>query len=159
MKHETHIPTQQAETEENVRVPRPHEDSRRPQGDQAPTPSRTQETGRLTFPKHLRLRKRRDFLSIQKEGRRLVGRRICVDYRISPSGLTRIGITASSRFGNAPERSRFKRLIREVFRKNCLYVPSDLEFNVIPRQKAKGASEEEIRFEFLFLVDSLAKAH
>ncbi len=155
MKHETHIPAQQIEAEEDVRVPCPHEDSRGAQSDQTPSPSWPQKTGRLTFSKQSRLRKRREFVRLQKEGQRLVGKHTCVDYRFALSESPRLGITASSRFGNAPERSRFKRLVREVFRKNLPHFPSSIELNVIPRQKAKGASEEDIRSELLTIMNSV----
>ncbi|HAB99038.1 MAG TPA: ribonuclease P protein component [Parachlamydiales bacterium] len=163
MRHETHIPAQQTKTEEDTRIPRPHEDSRRPQGHQAPSSSRPQETGclklprGLSFPKEVRLRKRHEFLALQKRGQRAVGKRICLDYQLASSDMPRLGITASSKYGNAPERSRFKRLVREVFRKHFTLFPPHIQINVLPRQRAKEASEEEIRLELFSLIHSIAK--
>lgn len=161
MRHETHIPAQQNKTEKDTRVSSPYEDSRGTQSDQAPPPGRTQEPSSLTavftqfFPKHLRLRKRQDFLSLQKNGRRLVGKLLCVDYQPSSTKTARLGITAPSRYGNSPERNRFKRLVREVFRKNLCHIPSDFEFSVAPRQRAKKASEADIRQELLDILCSI----
>jgi ribonuclease P protein component len=163
MRHETHIPAQQIKTEENIRIPCPHEDARGPQGDQTPPPSRSQKPGclilpeRLGLPKSVRLRKRQEFLVLQKRGQRLVGKQICLDYLLVSSESPRLGITASSKYGNAPERSRFKRLIREVFRKNFPLLPSGLQLNILPRQRAKGATEEQIRSEFLSLIRTALK--
>lgn len=69
--------------------------------------------------------------------------------------MARLGITAPSRYGNAPERNRFKRLVREVFRKNLCHIPSDFEFSVAPRQRAKKASEDDIRQELLDILCSI----
>lgn len=157
MRHETHIPAQQNQAQENVWIPRPHEDSRRPQGDPPPPSGRPQKLSRLTYPKRYRLRKRSDFLHLQKKGQRLVGKRLCIDYRPAESAFSRLGITASSRYGDAPERSRFKRLVREAFRKSSSFFPSPIDLNVIPRQRAKGASAEEIRLELVALIRSAAK--
>jgi ribonuclease P protein component, eubacterial len=163
MRHETHIPAQQTKAEEDTWIPRSHEDTRRPQGDQAPPPSGSQEPSclvlprRLGLPKSVRLRKRQEFLALQKRGQRLVGKQICLDYLLASSAPPRLGITASSKYGNAPERSRFKRLVREAFRKNFPLLPPGLQLNVLPRQRAKGATEEQIRLEFLSLIKGALK--
>lgn len=157
MRHETHIPAQQTEAEEDIWIPRPHEDSRRPQGDQKTATSRPQEARRLNFPKAVRLRKRQEFLALQKRGRRIVGKQICIDYQMASSETPRLGITASSKYGDAPERNRFKRLVREVFRKHFALFPPHIQLNVLPRQRAKEATEEGIRIELLSLVRSALK--
>ncbi len=92
----------------------------------------------------MRLRSRRDFQRVAKEGKRLVGRYLCIDYR--PAKLLKLGISASTRYGSAPERNRFKRLIREAFRLTYAALPS-YELNVIPRQCAKEAKCGEIMAE------------
>src|SRR5437660_1044190 len=119
--HETDLPTQQTPPQKNHRVPRPHENSRRPQGDQSPPPPRPQETGSLNFTKNMRLRSRKEFQGVVKQGDRRVGRFLCIDCR--PAKLLKLGISASSRYGSAPERNRFKRLVREAFRKNYASLP------------------------------------
>lgn len=157
MRHETHIPAQQTEAEKDIWIPRPHEDSRRPQGDQTAPSSRPQEARCLKFPKAVRLRKRQEFLTLQKRGQRLVGRQICLDYQMASSKIPQLGITASSKYGNAPERNRFKRLVREVFRKHFTLFPPHMQLNVVARQRAKKATEETIRLELLSLVRQAVK--
>lgn len=75
-----------------------------------------------------------------------MGHFLCADYREAKQA--RLGITASRRFGNAPERNRFKRLVREAFRQNRSILPS-LEIHVIPRQMAKKAKLHHIAEELL----------
>lgn len=102
----------------------------------------------MKFPKEARLLKRGEFLRMGK-GQRRVGSLLCVDCR--PAGKARLGITASSRYGDAHERNRFKRLVREAFRTNQHLLPK-FELNVTPRQHAKGATYGQIRDELLKII-------
>jgi ribonuclease P protein component len=99
-----------------------------------------------TFSKEQRLLKRWDYKRLSREGRRLVGDRIRVDLARG-SGKTRLGITASTHYGNAPERNRFKRLVREAFRLSLPDLPVGVDLNVTPRKLAKTATLAEIRTE------------
>lgn len=147
--HETNLPTEQTPTQEDNRLSRPYENSRRPQSDQPQTKSWPQKTGRLILSKRMRLRSREEFQKVIKAGKRLVGRHICVDCR--PSNTPRLGISASTRYGSSPERSRFKRLVREAFRRNYMSLPS-FDLNVIPRQCAKKATGMDIANELVRLL-------
>lgn len=155
MKDETDIPTEQAQAEEKIWVPRPHEDGWRAEGDQPPQTRGSQDAGGLdlTLSKELRLRKRSDFRRVAQQGRKVVGRYLCVQVRKGARGL-KLGITASGKFGSSPERSRFKRLVREAFRTAKGALPRDVEINVLPRQLAKGASMGQIQVELINLLSS-----
>lgn len=146
--HETDIPTQQIATQENDRLPSPHEDRRRAQSNQSAPQSRPEKTGRLTFPKTIRLRSRREFQRFAKGGGRLVGRFLCIDCRAAPQA--KLGISASTRYGSSPERNRFKRLIREAFRQNYAVLPPS-ELHIVPRQCAKKAVYSDIASELIRL--------
>ena len=148
MRHETHLQPQQAETETEVRIPRPNENRRRPQGDPPPPPRRPQ--GSLRLIQSDKLKKRGEFLTLAKQGNRLVGKFLCIDRR--EGSRLRLGITASGRYGNSPERNRFKRLVREAFRTARARLPPRLEINVLPRQKAKEAKMGDIQAEMLRLL-------
>src|SRR2546427_3523174 len=78
---------------------------------------------RESFPKAARLRRRMDFLSIQREGRRRHTAHFVVIRRPAAGDLSRLGITVSSRVGNSPVRNRIKRLIREAFERTRLPLP------------------------------------
>jgi len=147
MRHETHLPTQQTEAQTDVRIPRPNENSRGTQSRPSPSPSRPKGPHRLR--KEDRLLKRSEFLAL-KHGSRLVGKFICIDHR--KEARLRFGITASGRYGNSPERNRFKRLVREAFRTSRAELPPNLAINILPRQKAKEAKMGDIREELLRLL-------
>jgi ribonuclease P protein component len=86
---------------------------------------------------------------MRKGSERRVGKLLCVDR--SPAKQLRLGITASNQYGSAPERNRFKRLVREAFRTSYHHLPQKMELNVIPRSHAKTASYHEVVAELLKL--------
>jgi|GEM_PF-1186606 len=92
---------------------------------------------KFKFLKENRLLKRHDFKRVSREGKRIVGKYLCIDFRYAP--VSRLGITASTHYGSSPERNRFKRLVREAFRLNPSILPQKLEINVAPRKLAKQA--------------------
>ena len=72
--------------------------------------------GPCRYPKAVRIRQRRDFLRLQRLGSRSHTRHLVVIQRASDGPVSRLGVTASKRVGNAVVRNRIKRIVREVFR-------------------------------------------
>lgn len=107
-----------------------------------------------SFPKENRLKKRREFLSIMRQGKRRKGRYIYLDFRTYSRG-SKLGITASSKYGDAPTRNRFKRIVREAYRQNRSQLPPNLELHVLPRFQAKLAKKQDIETEMLSLLSDL----
>jgi ribonuclease P protein component len=158
MNNETYLSTKQITKKKDSWFPGPHEDRGRTQGHQAPPPRRTQDTGPLItyrLPQRLKLKKRAEFQKFFRQGQRAVGRFICIDWRESGQPDTRLGITASRRYGPSHERNRFKRLVREAFRLSRLDLPCGLDLNIVPRQHARYASMDMVRAEFVFLTQSI----
>lgn len=157
--HETDLPTNETSSQKKIRLSRPHENDQWAKSHQSPTQSRPQssfqiESARPTFSKKDRLLNRREYKRLSREGKRLVGVRICMDWARSSKG-PRLGITASTRYGNAPERNRFKRLVREAFRLSRAQIPCGIDLHVIPRQLAKNAGFADIKAEFCSLLANL----
>lgn len=155
MNNEAHIPAKQSPPQENAWISQTHENRQRPKSPQTPPPCRPKSPRPLIsckFPKRLKLRKRFEFLKTTRQGQRLVGRFLCVDWR--PSGLseTRLGLTVSSKYADAHERNLFKRRVREAFRSSRASLPAGLDINVVPRQLARKATLSEIRFELMSLL-------
>jgi len=158
-RYEAHVPAEQTPSKKDPWFSSPDENCERPQGDQSPTQSRAQDFSSLTakhFSKHLKLRKRFEFQKISRQGQRLWGQLICIDYLRSGLPQTRLGITASSRYGAAHERNRFKRLVREAFRTTRVALPEGLDLNVIPRRYAHRATLSALQSEMAFLLKSQA---
>lgn len=106
------------------------------------------------FPKSVRLRKRREFLSVQNSGKKFSGRYFLalVKPRETPGvaaagssprgrvGVTvtrgRVGVTVTKKVGNAVVRNRIKRMVREYMRtSDWLALP--LESVIIARRGAE----------------------
>lgn len=90
------------------------------------------------FPKSDRIRKRREFLEIQRKGKRIHLSDLVVVCRRGPR--TRLGITVTRKVGTAVRRNRIKRLIREVWRRNRELVPSGWELIFVGKRTAVNAT-------------------
>ncbi|WP_434385080.1 ribonuclease P protein component [Melittangium boletus] len=92
------------------------------------------------FPKASRLLKRREFLEVQEKGQKLPAD--CLLGLARPNGrpYSRVGLTISSKVGNAVERARLRRLLRECFRKRQGQWPPGVDVVLVVRQSAKDAS-------------------
>lgn len=157
MKNETHIPTEQTQAQEDTRFQNPHEDCRGKESPQPPPPRRAQVDRRLTFPKRYKLTDRAEYRRLSKQGQRLIGQAMCIDWLKSNLPQTRLGLTVSARYGAAHERNLFKRRIREAFRTSRLSLPPSLDINVLPRQRAKTATFAELSFELIRLIGKIGQ--
>ena len=159
---ETNVSTEQPTTETYARLPRPHGHTRRPPGAETPacqgpeTPDRqhSSETTRLTrpvggqkFPKAKRIRKRGEFLTLQRVGRRRTGTRFVVITAPCEGAVSRLGITTSRRVGGAVVRNRIKRLVREFFRRHQDRIRPPRDVLVIARPGAAEAAYAEVKQE------------
>jgi len=86
-----------------------------------------------SFPKSVRLRRRRQFLAVQRGGRRLTTEHFLVHARSNGGRPTRLGVTVSKKVGNAVVRNRVKRLCREAFRRNLERLPGGLDVVMVAR--------------------------
>lgn len=99
------------------------------------------------FPKSSRLLTRRDYRRVSSDSSRIVGRLIIIDFAFGAK--SRLGLAASRHFGNAVERNRFKRKVREAFRLNACRLPDGVQLVIRPRKRARRATSCEIAEELL----------
>ncbi len=96
-----------------------------------------------SFPKRARLRKRGDYLRVQRAGRRCHTEHFVVLIAPSPAASTRIGVTVSSRVGNAVVRNRVKRIVREILRTSWRRIDPPADVVVIAKPGASDTAHAE----------------
>ncbi|MBI3073680.1 MAG: ribonuclease P protein component [Deltaproteobacteria bacterium] len=104
------------------------------------------------FPKALRVTRTGDFARIQGRGRRIHGRRVTLAFDRNRRGETRVGITVSAKQANSPERNRFKRLVREVFRRTRRAWPVGFDYVVIAKEPKAIRSYDDMEIELAGVV-------
>jgi len=87
---------------------------------------------RLGLPREERLRRRPDFLRVQRRGSRTRGRFLTLVGLPNETGASRLGIVAPRRLGKAVVRNRSKRRVRELFRH--LKPARSLDLVVLPQR-------------------------
>jgi ribonuclease P protein component len=105
------------------------------------------------FPKAVRIRRRREFLRLQREGRRRHTAHLIVIRQRAQGATSRLGVTVSTRVGNAVARNRVKRLLREVFRSRRTEVNPLTDIVVIAKPGADVLSYAEVAIEFARALD------
>ena len=92
--------------------------------------------GSRGYPKAARVRRRREFLTLQRHGRRHHTPCFVVVQAAADGPISRLGVTVSSRVGNAVVRNRVKRIVREIFRERRRLLSAVLDIVVIARPDA-----------------------
>jgi ribonuclease P protein component len=93
--------------------------------------------GDESFPRQLRLIRGEDFERVFGTKVFAADGVLVVSADKSPSEQTRLGLSVSRKVGNAVVRNRWKRLIREAFRRQKNELPPGLDLVVRPRAGAK----------------------
>ena len=94
-----------------------------------------------------RIKQRRDFRRVQGSGVRAHTRHFLLTLARSPHGPGRVGITITRKVGNAVERNRVKRVVREVFRRNREWFPPGVDVVFIAKRGAPSVDYETLREE------------
>ena len=99
-----------------------------------------------TFRPDEHVRKRADFELIYKTGFKRSGRLMTMFTRDREAGRARLGIAATRKMGEAVERNRAKRLVRELFRH---HKPAEgIDVVVVPRREMLDAPYARVEAEF-----------
>lgn len=100
------------------------------------------------FPKALRLRTRKEFLRVQDGGAKVAQGPLLALALRNEKGHTRLGLTVSTKVGNAVVRNRIRRRLREIFRKRRRELPEGIDLVLIARASAAEADFGELQRAF-----------
>ena len=107
-----------------------------------------------SFPKAYRIRRRDDFKRVYAQGKKVVGHYLILHALPNSLGHPRLGITVTKKSGKAVVRNRWKRLVREAFRKNKALFPS-VDLVVTVKRGVPMPAYRDLEEEFLRLVERL----
>jgi ribonuclease P protein component len=113
------------------------------------------------FPKEVRLRRRAEFLKVQETGQKFPSEAFLalVLPNGRPDGETRLGVTVSTKVGNAVVRNRIRRRLRELFRRRQARLPRGLDLVFIARTGAATAAPPALETAFERLASGLTRRY
>jgi ribonuclease P protein component len=100
------------------------------------------------YPKAARLRRRAEYLELQRDGQRRHTAHLVIIRRAASGARSRLGVTVSKRVGNSVVRSRVKRLLREVFRHRQAELTPPADVVVIAKPGADTLTYAQAATEF-----------
>lgn len=101
-----------------------------------------------TFSKAERLLKPEEFTRARRLGKRYSTKSLQVNIFQNDIGVRRLGLSVSSRVGNAVARNRVKRLLREFFRLNKVFFPDSSDILVTVRSAEGLTRLKDVEEEF-----------
>ena len=90
--------------------------------------------------KKYRLRKRRDFGYTYRKGKSLANSCLVLFFRKNNQNLSRVGFSISKKYGNAVQRNKIKRRLREIYRVRLDKIRTGYDLIFIVRIRARDAS-------------------
>jgi ribonuclease P protein component len=106
----------------------------------------------LSLPKSARLHRRAEFSRVRESGVSRVGKFLSMGGWIDPAGgQPRGGVITSRKVGNAVQRSRARRRLREIFRVHRPQLVAGLQMVMVAKRGAAAADFGSLREEWLRL--------
>lgn len=106
-----------------------------------------------TFRPQERIRKKKDFLLIYKKGRRYRGKYFSLVYLSNNLDFSRVAIVVSRKFGNAAQRNKVKRWIRDLFRRNKNMIKSSVDMIIIPKKEILNLPWPSLQQEYVAAIE------
>ena len=113
---------------------------------------------RFSFTKADRILKRSEFIALSKLGRKVQNTDFIAYFLPGQHDQSRLGITVTKKVGQAVERNRIKRLVREFFRLNRHCLSGRWDINVIAKRQSAGIASEKAFRSLQNLFDRISRS-
>jgi ribonuclease P protein component len=110
-----------------------------------------------TFARASRLRARKLFLEVYDRGHRVHSTYFVLFGLEGATPRSRLGITATKKFGHAVARNRIKRVLREIFRRNRDVVAAPVDVVVNVKSNAREQSYDRLEADFVSRLRELGR--
>lgn len=108
---------------------------------------------RSFFPKSSKLSHASEFALVRERGKSVAGRHLILGYMSSQADQpARVGIITSKRLGNAVERNKVRRRLREVVRMSLPDLKAGLMLVIVARKPTVGAPLSRLSEEWMRLI-------
>jgi len=106
-----------------------------------------------------RILKHSDFFRISRGGIKRQNEYFVVLFCQTRFKGTRLGVTVSKKVGNAVERNRIKRILREYFRLNRHNITDFWDINIIAKKEAAGLTSNQALLSLQKIFDKIPVSH
>jgi len=112
-----------------------------------------------TLGPHERIKKRNDFLSLYKKGKRYRGKYFNLVYFSNNLSFSRMAVVVSKKIGNAVKRNKIKRWMRSLFRRNKVLLKDTLDIIFVVKKEIQDATWEKIEEEYVSAIKSICNTN
>lgn len=107
-------------------------------------------SGRLGFPRAMRIKYGRDFSRLRSKGQRSAYRAVVANWiELPASGSSRLGVITTKALGSAVVRNRARRLLRETFRRHQHELRAPLDLVLVARNSIVQKKLADVEHDFL----------
>lgn len=108
-----------------------------------------------TLGPHERIRKRNDFLSLYKKGKRYRGKYFNLIYFSNNLSFSRMAVVVSKKIGNAVKRNKIKRWMRSLFRRNKDLLKDSFDIIFVVKKEIQDATWIKLEEEYFSAIESI----
>jgi ribonuclease P protein component len=104
-----------------------------------------------------RIRNKKEFTHLYKNGRRYRGKYFNLIYISSDLSFSRMAVVISRKVGNAVKRNKIKRQVRTLFRRNKDLLKSSFDIVIIAKKEILEASWRMLQEDYFVALRSIAQ--